>query len=159
MNRSLAPAAAATAFFRATLRLPLASSSAAARPASITRESSRSSSAVRSGTLPMSFRYRPIESFMMMGFQPFVVGSEIRIRYCADRHTRRPREVLSDVWGATSSRCSDLGSSADACLRDRMWGTFDSTRHVKRVNRWYPVSRDCTRRLRRRAFAGIADRH
>ena len=66
MKRSLASAAAATAFFNATPRLPLASCSAASRPASMTRESSRSSSAVSRGTLPMSFRYRPMESFIVL---------------------------------------------------------------------------------------------
>ena len=152
MNRSLASAAAATAALRAAPRLPLASCSAASRPASMTRDSSRSSSAVSRGTLPMSFRYRPMESFMMVVVQPFVVGSGFRIRYCAGWHTRRSVARSSGVFGA-------LGSSADACLRDRMWGTFDSTRRVKRVNLWYaPSSGSVTRRLRRRAVARIADR-
>ena len=115
MNRSLAVAAVATAFLRATLRLPLASSSAAARPASITRESSRSSSAVRRGTLPMSFRYRPMESFMVMGFQPFVVWSRFGsgAMPAAQGAAREPGvlEQRREKFG--------LGASADALLCSR----------------------------------------
>ncbi len=56
MKRSLASAAAATLALRSALRLPESRSSWASRPASMMRDSSRSSSAVSSGTLPMSFR-------------------------------------------------------------------------------------------------------
>ena len=73
MKRSLASAAAVTALFNATLRLPLASCSAASRPASMTCDSSRSSSAVSRGTLPMSFKYRPMESFIVQWSTVLVV--------------------------------------------------------------------------------------
>ena len=68
-----------------------------------------------------------------VGFQPFVVVSGIRIRYCAGWHTMRRSRGRR--------MCSDLGSSADACLQDRMWGTFDSTRHVKRGESVVPRAR------------------
>src|SRR5262249_17769645 len=64
MNRSLAAAASATARSNSGSVSPAANFSAASRPASMTRDNDRSSSAVRRATLPISLRYRPIESFM-----------------------------------------------------------------------------------------------
>src|SRR5262245_114902 len=66
MKRSLALAAALPADLRAADFSPFAIRSAASRPASMARDSSRSSSALSRATLPMSFRYRPIESFILL---------------------------------------------------------------------------------------------
>src|ERR1700749_3385239 len=115
MKRSLATAAGGTAFLRATLRLPLASCRAASRPASITRESSRSSSAVRSGTLPMSFRYRPIESFIVMGYQPFVGGffdsDPLLCRSTHTAHTHGLGLLVGSFGPAVVRGCLPAGSN------------------------------------------------
>jgi len=64
MKRSLAFAAVRRSARSAAPRSPSASRRAASRPFSIALESMRSSSALRSGTLPISLRYKPIASDM-----------------------------------------------------------------------------------------------
>ena len=143
MKRSLASAAAATARLRATPRWPLASFSAASRPASITRDSSRSSSAVRRGTLPMSFRYRPMESFMVLWFNRSWRDSLGSGPVLCRRHSSVPSRDRFGAGGRLRMTCvPGLGCGGHSRVPGMSRGS----------NAPRPAS--APRRLRRRAAAG-----